>query len=284
MTDAAWIALGLLKHVGGKTMRALMAGFHGDPHAVLAADSADLRKIPGVGPKIAAAIQAIDLPRIEQSIERWIAAGVHIITLEDGDYPARLRALHDAPPVLFCHGQHPPPGGPFAAVALVGTRKPSNPARAAASRLGMDLAAADYTVVSGLALGIDAAAHMGALAVSDGRTLAVLGSGVLNIYPPNNRSLAEAVMGRGSLVCEVRPDVTVSAASLVARNRIISGLCEALVVIETAADGGAMHAARFAKAQGRRIYTLDLPASGNRALIASGATCLPVDVAGTDWM
>jgi DNA processing protein len=127
-------------------------------------------------------------------------------------------------------------------------------------------------VVSGLALGVDAVAQRSVMTVPDGETFAVLGSGVWNVYPPTNRELAECIGGYwGALVCEVQPDAGVNPAALVARNRIITGLSRAVFIIETEADGGAMHAARFAKAQGRAIYTLDLPASGNQQLIAEGA-------------
>jgi DNA processing protein len=133
-------------------------------------------------------------------------------------------------------------------------------------------------IVSGLALGIDTQAHIGALGAR-GRTLAVLGSGVLRVYPEHNLNLAEAILKQGALLSEIAPNAPPSPATLVARNRIISGLCDRLIVVETTVDGGAMYAARRAVEQGREVYTLDLGASGNRALIAEGARPLSLDLA-----
>ena len=121
--------------------------------------------------------------------------------------------------------------------------------------------------MSGLALGVDTAAHLGALSSPDGYTLAVLGCGVLNVYPSENRGLADAIALRGGLLCEVNPSAEAKTPAIVARNRLISGLCDALIVVETSIDGGAMHAAKRAFEQGRRVYALDTAASGNRLLI-----------------
>jgi DNA processing protein len=140
-----------------------------------------------------------------------------------------------------------------------------------AQRWGAELAERGWCVVSGLAHGIDTAAHYGALAVPNGQTVAVLGGGVLNIYPSENRPLAEAVLRRGALLSETHPHMSPSPSALVARNRLISGLSDILIVVETSIDGGAMHAARRAFDQRRAVYTLDSTASGNRALLAEGA-------------
>ena len=136
-------------------------------------------------------------------------------------------------------------------------------------------------VVSGLALGVDRSAHVGALAYPEGTTLAVLGSGVLQVYPYANIPLAKAIAARGALVSEVAPDARPNPASLVARNRLISGLSEGLIVVESSIDGGAMHAARRALEQGRTVYAVDNAASGNRALLDAGAT--PITPDGRDW-
>ncbi len=135
-------------------------------------------------------------------------------------------------------------------------------------------------MISGLALGIDGAAHLGALAYPPGITSAVLGSGVLTVYPPQHRTLAQAIQGRGALLSETHPEAQPNAARLVARNRIISGLSEAIIVVQTEIDGGAMHAARRAFDQGRRVYTLASDASGNQALIDLGAVVITPDLRG----
>ena len=276
MIDPAWVALSLTEHIGGKTLRSLMQHFNGDSRAILAADTAALRKVPGVGPVIAQNIQAIDLASIEAAIPRWQAAGVDLVTLDTPRYPPRLRQLPDAPATLFIQGVWPETISRSA--AIVGTRSPSAISQNIASLLGLTLAERGYTVVSGLALGVDTAAHLGALAVPGSTTLAVLGCGVLNVYPRANLGLAEAIRGRGALLAEVHPEAVPNAAALVARNRIISGLSDSLIVIETGVEGGAMYAARFALKQGRTLYAVANDASGNRQLLKEGALPIAPDL------
>lgn len=276
MIDPAWVALSLTEHIGGKTLRSLMQHFNGDSRAILAADTAALRKVPGVGPVIARNIRAIDLASIEAAIPRWQAAGVDIVTLDTPRYPPRLRQLPDAPATLFVHGVWPEAISRSA--AIVGTRSPSAISQNIASVLGLTLAERGYTVVSGLALGVDTAAHLGALAVPGSAVLAVLGCGVLNVYPQANLGLAEAIRGHGALLAEVHPEAVPNAAALVARNRIISGLSDSLIVVETGIEGGAMYAARFALKQGRALYAVANDASGNRQLLQEGALPLSPDL------
>jgi DNA processing protein len=274
--DPAWVGLSLCKQLGGKTFKALLAHFGDDLHAILRADEATLRQVPGIGAKIAATIQAIDLSTVENQLDHWQRAGVKVYTWADAAYPSPLLALADAPPTLFVRGILPDFTDAF---AVIGTRHPQAASAAFAQKLGMGIAAASGVVVSGLAHGIDAAAHIGALAVPDGVTVAVLGNGILNPYPAENRRKADAILARqGALVCEVAPDAAPGAPGLVARNRLITGLSRAVIVVESAIDGGAMHAARFATAQNKPIFTLDTAASGNHALIAAGATVLSDDL------
>jgi DNA processing protein len=277
----AWIALSLTDRVGGKTIRALVQHF-GDIHAVLQADSAELQTVPGIGPKIAESICAIDLDQTENLITEWRKEEIEIWVLGDPTYPARLKDLEDAPPVLFVRGQCPHER----AAAVVGTRTPSAESENIAKTLSAVLAEQGYTVVSGLARGVDTNAHLGALSVQNGRTLAVLGSGVLNIYPQENLSLVDALLinKAGALMSEAAPSLAPSSSRLVARNRIISGISQAVIVIETGVDGGAMHAARRALEQGREIYALDITASGNRALIEAGAEPINPDFSNLDLL
>jgi DNA processing protein len=261
----AWVALSFV--VGSKRLRALVEHFGGDLDAIPRADEAQLRQVRGIGPKLASAIRALDVEAVAQAIPGWQEQNIHVLPLDHPDYPKLLRTLDDAPATLFAQGSIPR----GRCVAVVGTRSPSSEASDAAKRLGIELASRDIIVVSGLARGIDAAAHLGALAAPKGRTIAVLGCGLLNIYPPEHRGLASAVAQRGALLSEAHPRTETSPPLLVARNRLISGLCEAVIVVETEIDGGAMHAARRAREQGRRVCTLDLKASGNRALIDEGA-------------
>lgn len=274
--NPAWVALSLLERIGTKKLRALGQTFGGDYDAVLRADTAALQRVPGIGPKIAAAIRAIDLTAVAAAIPRWQAAGITILTLDAPAYPSALRTLDDAPPTLFVLGTW----REMRAVAVVGTRSPSPDSADAARQISFELAGRGIQVISGMALGIDSAAHTGALAHPAGVTAAVLGSGVLKPYPPENRALAQALRGRGALLSEARPDAQPSPSALVARNRIISGLCEAVIVVQTEIDGGAMHAARRAIDQGRRVYTLDSAATGNRALIEAGAAAITPELDG----
>jgi DNA processing protein len=276
MTDSAWVALSLTERIGGKTLRALMAHFNHDTHAILKADATSLQQVSGIGPKLVERIQSISLEQVEESIPRWQAEGVEIITWDERPYPPQLRALDDAPPTLFIRGLWPPPNRKR--VAVVGTRDPSPKAREITYQLGIELAQRDCTIVSGLAYGVDAAAHNSALTVPGANLLAVLGSGVLNIYPAEHQGLAQSILRGGAIVSEVHPYSTPSASNLVARNRIITGLGDAVIVVETEADGGAMHAARFAGIQGRPVYTFDFPASGNQSLLAYGAGNLSLDL------
>lgn len=275
IADPAWVALSLVEHLGGKKLRALVGYFNGDVRAILGADETSLRRVPGIGPKIAANIRAVDVNQVEQSLQRWEAGGVRVITFNDAAYPSMLRAIDDAPPTLFVRGAWQPPKK---AIAIVGTRQPSASSVELAQQLGYTLACKGYTIVSGLALGIDSAAHLGALSSPTGCTLAVLGGGILNVYPPENRALANAIALRGGLMCEVSPTADARTPALVARNRLISGLSDAVIIVETSIDGGAMYAAKRAVDQGRRVYALDNNASGNRLLLETGASVISSDL------
>ena len=265
-TDAAWVALSLLPHVGSKTLASLINAF-GSAESVLEVDFDTLLEVKGIGRKIAESIRAIRLEDTESHIANWQKTGVQILPHYSPDYPQALREIPDSPPTLFLLG-HLQAWEKRA--AIVGTRKPSQAGAYLARKLAKNLSEAGYWIVSGLALGIDGTAHDAAM----DRTIAILGGGVLNIYPPENQKLAQNILKEGAILSENHPLASSSAPRLVFRNRLISGLAEHVVVVETASDGGAMHAARAAIAQGRKLYTFDLPASGNQQLLAEGAIAL----------
>lgn len=269
------IALSLSPNIGAATLSNLLRYFDGDLDAALAAPPHELLRVRGVGVKIASEIGAIDLERIAADVKAWRAGGIDILMRGAADYPALLNGTEDAPLALFSHGI-PPAETWRDAVAIVGTRRPSKEARYLTLSLAMQLARADRAVVSGLALGVDTAAHTGALS-ANGLTIAVLGSGLLNIYPEANRRLAERIRAAGALLSEAHPGRGAKAQGLVSRNRIISGLSRAVIVVESDSDGGALYTARFAREQDRPVYTFDLPASGNQCLIAAGALVLRRD-------
>ena len=275
--DLAWVALSLLPHVGTKTLSALIDTF-GNADEVLLADKADLMQVRGVGKKIADSIRSINLAEIENEIENWQKAGVQIVLQGSPQYPETLVGISDAPPTLFMLGNTNNQNWERM-IAIVGTRNPSQQAAKLAKQLGKILAEDNWTIVSGLALGIDGMGHEGALEFEKGRTIAVLGSGVLNIYPPENQILAQKILERGLLLGENHPFASPKAALLVSRNRIITGLCQHVIVLETGIEGGAMYAARAAIKQGRTVHSFDFPASGNQDLLRSGANCLNPDLA-----
>jgi DNA processing protein len=265
----AWTALALQPRIGMKTLRALVAHF-GSAEAALNASESDLKAVEGVGALTAQRIATVDLDALRTQYHGWTRQGITLLTPDHPDYPTPLMSLDDAPPLLFALGK------PHLAlwaktVAIVGTREPEQHMQALTQGLALRLALEGSTIISGLAQGIDTVAHLGALAAKRGRTVAVMGSGVLNVYPPINQSLASQVIANGLILSEVPPSAEVTSSRLVARNRIISGLSRTVIVVQTEVDGGAMYAARTAFAQGRRVYAIDLPYSGNQQLIREGA-------------
>lgn len=275
-TRTQWVALSLLPNIGAKTLGNLLAYFDQDLSAVFRAGPTKLQNVPGIGAKIAREIRNIDLVRLADELAQWEGQGVRTLIAADAMYPARLKDAEDHPPTVFVRGCQQP-GDWGKCLSIVGTRYPSQVAKILTLQLAMKLARAGVTIVSGLALGVDAAAHASALEAG-GDTIAVLGGGVLNVYPPQNRLIANRILESGAVISEAHPRQAPNAQRLVSRNRIISALGDALIVVESDADGGAMHSARFAREQGRRVYTFRLPASGNQQLMRDGAAVLPSDL------
>jgi DNA processing protein len=271
-----WITLALIPRLGRRTLERLLAHF-GSLDAVLSADDAALKAVPRIGAKTAAAIRAADPHATAAALDDWQAAEISALLPGDDAFPARLAALDDSPAVLFWRGSALPDES-TPTVAIVGTRRPTRAAREMAIALAETLASDGWAVVSGLALGIDTAAHSGALS-GGGMTVAVLGSGLTTIYPPSNATLAEHIAARGALLSEVHPDATPDRSALVARNRLISGLSDVVIVIEAGLDSGSLYAARFAQTYGRALFAADSPAAGNLRLLAEGASRLPADSA-----
>jgi DNA processing protein len=247
------LRLTLVSGVGPRIRRALLDRF-GTPKAVLAAARSQLREVPGVGPKlterIAAAGDEID---VEAQIALCREHGLAILTESHPGYPRVLREIHDPPGVLFVRGRIEPQDA--LAIAIVGTRHATPYGLQQAERLAGSLARAGLTIVSGLARGIDAAAHRGALAAG-GRTLAILGSGVLNIYPPEHAALADEVAARGALLGELPPRGEPLPGTFPQRNRIISGLSLGVIVVEAGQQSGALITARLAMEQGREVFAV----------------------------
>jgi DNA processing protein len=200
----------------------------------------------------------------DQVVSRLERAGLTVLTIEDPAYPARLRAIEEPPPVLFVRGSLDALSASHA-VAVVGTRRPTEAGRRIASRIADALARMGVCVVSGLAVGIDGAAHA-AVVAADRPTVAVLGSGHDRLFPHAHIRLAEAIVqAGGAVVSELPPHASPTKGTFPRRNRVLSGLAEATVVVEAAARSGALITARWALEQGRECFlvpgSIDAPAS-----------------------
>lgn len=271
-TDAC-IALNMIPKLGPVRVRRLLDRFE-TPQRILLASSTELRSVEGVGPEIADAIvqwgKHVDLPA---ELERIASFGAKVITQSDAMYPPLLREIHNPPIVLYVWGELTEQDRH--SVSIVGSRKTSHYGLESAKKLSYQLAYSGLTVVSGLARGIDTAAHQGALAAK-GRTVAVLGSGLLNLYPAENKALAEKIAASGAVVTEFPMTVAPDTQTFPQRNRIVSGWSDGLLVVEAGLNSGALITAGQAAEQGRNVYAvpgqIDRPTSaGSNRLIQQGA-------------
>lgn len=267
------LCLALIPGIGPLTSRALLDSFE-EPGKVLAASLSDLKRVPGVGPKLAEKIvsarKEMD-PEVE--LKRCRQAGVRPIPFDDPDYPESLKGIPDPPALLFVRGDLTPADS--LAIALVGARKATPYGMRVAERLAGSLARVGLTVVSGLARGIDAAAHRGALRAG-GRTIGVLGNGLGSIYPPEHASLADEVAASGAVISEQPMEQQPMAGLFPQRNRLISGLCLGVVVVEAAPRSGSLSTAHHAMEQNREVFAVpgpidSLASRGCHALIRDGA-------------
>ena len=267
------VRLACLPGIGSHSRRALLARF-GSPEAVLAAPAAELAALPGIGRRLARALSGpADAATADQMLALCRERGVGILLEGDDAYPPLLGRIDDPPGLLFARGTIEPCDS--LAIAIVGSRHATAYGRRVAWQLAGGLARAGYTIVSGLARGIDAAAHRGALDAG-GRTLAVLGSGVINVYPPEHVDLAAEVTTRGALIGEPPPLAPPARGCFPQRNRIVSGLALGVVVVEAAEHSGALITARLAGEQGREVFAVPGPidsrmSKGCHALLRDGA-------------
>ena len=270
MSKVHWLALSTLQGVGSVTVRKLIERF-GSVEAIFDAPDADLLCVPRITAEVVARLRAISLNDLEVELTSLVDEGLQVITWDDAIYPVNLKQVQNAPPLLFMRGELQERDAQ--AVAIVGTRQPTSQADRLAEMLARELAARGLTIVSGLAVGIDTAAHRGALQAKDGRTLAVLGSGLRAIHPHQNISLAEEIVQHGALFSELAPNTRVRGANLMARDRIISGLSLAVIVVEAKEKSGSLDTANRALRQERLLFAV--PGSpGTDALLASGAKAL----------
>ncbi len=249
----AWVALNMVPHVGPATFAVLLEHF-GNARRILKAPRKALEQIPGVGPATAEAIRSFPAEdMIARERKRMAMRGLRFVTLRDAGYPAPLHEIAQPPPVLYLRGAWE--DRDRRAVGIVGSRNASPYGRGVADRLAFDLAARGVTVVSGMARGIDAAAHRGALRAG-GRTIAVLGSGADITYPSEHQKLAGAVEERGALLSEFPVGTSPFKGNFPQRNRLISGLSLGVIVVEAAVDSGALITANHALEQGREVFAV----------------------------
>lgn len=246
-----WIALNLVLSENIKTARKIVEQFP-SLEEVFKSSSRELISLGVEEEKARALCSSTILDKAEKEMERLERKKYCLLTQEDSDYPGCLREIFDPPFVIYCAGQVEALRGP--AVSIVGARKPSAYGRAVAEKLARDLASRGLVVVSGLALGLDSIVHWGAL--EGGTTVAVLGSGLENIYPRQNRALFQKIIERGAVVTEFPLDSPPLGFHFPIRNRIISGLSLALVVVEATRKSGSLISARLALDQNREVMAV----------------------------
>ncbi|MBQ5973282.1 MAG: DNA-processing protein DprA [Oscillospiraceae bacterium] len=271
-SPALWIWLSTPRGLPAGAVPALLEAF-GSPTEIYAAATAELAEALG-DPAAAETFASRDLTEADRILGECAAKGLSVVTLQDASYPDRLRSIEDPPAVLYVKGRLPA-FDLYPAVAVVGTRKASGYGLYAAKTIAAELADAGVIVVSGMAAGCDAAAHSGALS-QGGATVAVLGCGADVCYPRENQKLYRDIPVQGAVVSEYPPGTAPVAKHFPVRNRILSGLCNGVLVAEAAARSGSLITAEYALAQGRDVYAvpgnIDNPASaGCNALIQQGA-------------
>ncbi len=270
----ACIALNMLPTMGPVRLRKLLEVFQ-TPERILSARGTELRRVEGIGGEVAGQIvnweKFVDL---SSELERIRAFGAKVITADSPEYPRMLREIHAPPIVLYVWGelserdQH--------AIGIIGARRTTHYGTESAKKLAYQLAYAGLTVISGLARGIDTAAHQGALAAK-GRTIAIIGSGLSKLYPPENAALAERIRnGNGAIVSEFSMEIEPDRQTFPMRNRIISGWSHGILVVEAGLNSGALITAAQAVEQGRSVYAvpghINAPsAHGSNRLIQQGA-------------
>ncbi len=268
----ALLGLVLTGDIGSIRLRRLLETF-GTPQEVLNASVRELCCVKGISPAIAEGIRSLDRRGVERELALSRKAGIRLCAYTDPAYPFLLKEIYDPPPLLFIKGSLT--AADTLSVGIVGSRRASLYGLSAAERFAAELAGQGFTVISGLARGIDTAAHRGALKAR-GRTVAVLGSGLGNIYPAENKKIAEEIALAGALVSEFPWGMKPLRQNFPRRNRLISGLSRGVLVVEAARNSGALITADCALEQGREVFALpgriDCPTSfGVHELIKQGA-------------
>lgn len=267
-----WLALKSVPGVGNRLFLQLLKHF-GEPERVLNASKKELLNVEGINERLASVIPRHRAPGdVEDDLDLVRKNGFKIITFSDPDYPALLRQIHDPPPVLYVFGTLRPDS---LNIAIVGSRNATSYGRTTTERLSRDLVARGFTVISGMARGIDSAAHIGALAAK-GETIAVLGCGLGTIYPAENKKLFHRISENGAVISEFPFLAPPDAHHFPARNRIISGMSLGAVIVEATHKSGSLITARLAAEQGREVFAVpgsvtSFKSIGTHSLIKQGA-------------
>jgi DNA processing protein len=280
--QTAFIVLNGLPNVGPITLRRLLDAFHGNPLAIFEAPPTQLKAVKGVGNAVVDTLhnwsQHLDL---EKQLVRMEKAGIRFVITESDSYPPLLKEIYDPPIGLYWKGEY---ALDCPAIAIVGSRRTSVYGRHVARKLGRELARCGFCVVSGGARGVDTEAHKGALEV-DGKTIAVMGCGMDIVYPAENFELFKTIANNGAVISEFPFGRRADRQTFPMRNRIVSGMCQGLIVVESDLNGGSMISARFAAEQGRTVFAVpgridQRTSRGCHQLIREGAILLskPEDV------
>ncbi|MBN2126457.1 MAG: DNA-processing protein DprA [Deltaproteobacteria bacterium] len=249
----AWLALHLIDGLGNVAFKNLLKHF-GSPENIFHADLPDLMTVEGLRPETARNVfrrtYTTDPLKILDRVEKF---GARIITLHDGEYPGLLREIPGPPALLYAKGMEIPPDRAF--VAVVGSRNPTPYGLGAAEKIAQGLARRGVGVVSGMARGIDAAAHWGALG-GKGFTVAVLGTGIDRVYPASNNRLFQRITETGIVISEFPPGTPPEPKNFPIRNRVISGLSVGVLVVEATKNSGSLITASLALEQGREVFAV----------------------------
>ncbi len=279
---AAWLRLSLTQGLGGESFRKLLLAF-GGPEQILAASRSALTRV--VSGKIADAILDGDLYGDPAAVETWLAdANNHVVTLADTEYPQALLQTADPPPLIYVKGRCDLLNQP--AIAVVGSRNATAQGKLTAESFASALSNAGLCIVSGMALGVDAAAHRGGLAGLSS-TIAIVGTGLDKVYPARNRDLAHAIAEKGAIISEFPLGTPPLAANFPRRNRIISGMSRGCLVVEAALSSGSLITARIANELGKDVFAIpgsihSTLSKGCHVLIKQGAKLVDdaVDILG----
>lgn len=281
LENPSWMILNALPNVGPVAFKRLIAQFGTNPERIFGASRAELMRIEGIGEVISGVIanwrNYFDL---ESELDQLIRHRARFISCQSEEYSPLLKEIYDPPIGLYCLGDYKPS---TKTIAIVGSRRSTLYGLKIAKQLAIELSRLGFCIVSGMARGADSAAHEGVLSVG-GKTVAVLGSGPDVIYPPENKDLYNRIRESGAIISEFSFGKQADKTTFPRRNRIVSGMSQAIIVVETSSNGGSMITARMAGEQGRHVFAVpgridQASSNGCHELIRDGATlCTGVDV------